>query len=166
MKTLEKVRNRIKRYLKGRKKPVIRIPGRDPWRGQKLVQVPVPSEFKKIVGILIFGLFLTACAGSGAEVLPETGGTDAGVISTEDITLQALDAAINQLSQSTGVSAEQIQVLTSERVEWPDACLGLASQDEACAQVVTPGFRIVLQAGDQTYEFHTDESGTHIRQRQ
>jgi hypothetical protein len=48
MKTLEKVRNRIKRYLKGRKRPVIWIAGRDPWRGQRLVKVPVPSEIKKI----------------------------------------------------------------------------------------------------------------------
>jgi hypothetical protein len=47
MKTLEKVRNRIKQYLKGRKKPVIRIAGRDPWRGQKLVKVPVPLDVKK-----------------------------------------------------------------------------------------------------------------------
>ena len=43
-----------------------------------------------------------------------------------------------------------------EFVEWPDACLGIAQRDVACAEVITPGYRIILEANGATYEYHTD----------
>jgi hypothetical protein len=46
-----------------------------------------------------------------------------------------------------------------ERVEWPDACLGAAGDDEVCAEVVTPGFRIVLLARGGEHVYRSDLKG-------
>jgi hypothetical protein len=67
------------------------------------------------------------------------------------------------LSEALGVSVSEIEILTTEQVDWPDACLGLSSGGEACAQVITPGWRIVLRIDGQDYEFRTSEDGTLVR---
>ena len=67
-----------------------------------------------------------------------------------DSVLAALDAA--------GAGATLVSV---ESVDWPDACLGAPRQDELCATVVTPGYRIIIgQDGEQT-EYHTDIKGNY-----
>lgn len=163
MKSLERVWKRVKDHYHRKRKPVIRISRQNPWGGEKLVRVPVPNTIKKIVSLLILStIALSACAGKPAS-LPQTG--EELSVSTADASIQVVDAALTRLSQSLGVKVEQIQVLSSERVEWPDTCLGLPGQNESCGQVVTPGFRIVLSANGQQYEFHTNESGTQVRQK-
>lgn len=104
--------------------------------------------------IFALTLILTACQGGQAN-LPVTGQQDLP---------PAAQAVLDQASQQLGVNVQDIQITQLEQVDWPDACLGLPQGDEACAQVVTPGFRVQLQVNNQTYEFRTDESGTIIRQ--
>lgn len=67
------------------------------------------------------------------------------------------------LSQQLGVTLAEIQILDTEQVDWPDACLGLAEEDEFCAQVVTPGWRVLADVDGQIYELRTDETGTVVR---
>jgi hypothetical protein len=69
----------------------------------------------------------------------------------------ALAAAIADLSAQTGVPADQITVDTVEPMEWPDASLGCPQEGMMYAQVITPGFLIVLTAQGQTYEYHTGQ---------
>jgi hypothetical protein len=104
--------------------------------------------------IFTLTLLLAACQGGQAN-LPVTG--------QEDLA-PAVQAVLDQASQQLGVNVQDIEITTLEQVDWPDACLGLPQGDEACAQVVTPGFRVELQVNNQTFEFRTDESGTIIRQ--
>jgi hypothetical protein len=75
----------------------------------------------------------------------------------------AVLAAEQALSASLEVSVEEIEVVTYEQREWPDACLGLAGEGEMCAQVITPGWRVVLNAQGEQYVFRTDESGEVVR---
>ena len=42
--------------------------------------------------------------------------------------------------------------------------LGLAAPDEICAQVITPGWRVVLMVEGRQYVYRTDASGEVIRQ--
>jgi hypothetical protein len=43
-----------------------------------------------------------------------------------------------------------------ELTNWPDTCLGIAEPEMACADRITPGFRMFLEANDRIYEYHTD----------
>jgi hypothetical protein len=54
-------------------------------------------------------------------------------------------------------------VTSTESATWPDACLGLPAAGEMCAQVETPGYRIVLTAGGKQYTLRTDAAAKVIR---
>lgn len=111
--------------------------------------------------VLVFSLLLAACS-SASGTLPETGGTQAPLDYT-DLPAPA-QAVVDQLGNQLGIPVDQIQVTEVTPVEWPDSCLGLGRADEGCLQVITQGFRVVAQVGDQQYIFHTDETGVSIRE--
>jgi hypothetical protein len=77
----------------------------------------------------------------------------------------AILAAMQALNQATGIPIDEIKVASIESVQWPDSCLGLASPTEMCAEVITPGWKIILEAEEKNYELHTDLSGEYIRRK-
>jgi hypothetical protein len=66
--------------------------------------------------------------------------------------------AQKQLAQKLGIDIEDIFLFSVEAVEWPDASLGCPQTSLSYAQVVTPGYRILLEANGQVYTFHTDKT--------
>jgi hypothetical protein len=72
-------------------------------------------------------------------------------------------AARGDLAARFAVSVDEIEVVSVEAMDWPDACLGLAAPGEVCAQVVTPGFEVTLAFGDGQFVYHTNENGTLAR---
>lgn len=69
---------------------------------------------------------------------------------------RVVDTAISDLALRLNVQAEQIRILNVEKVNWPDASLGYPEKGMMYAQVITPGYRIILDAGGRTYEYHSD----------
>jgi hypothetical protein len=74
----------------------------------------------------------------------------------------AVQAARQDLAQQIEVNPYTILLDSVEPMEWPDSCLGVAQEGVMCAQVVTPGYRVVLRTDDETYTYHTDETGTQV----
>jgi len=68
----------------------------------------------------------------------------------------ALAAAIADLSQQTGAATDTITLVSMEAKEWGDTSLGCPQEGFMYAQVITPGYLMVLAAQDKTYEYHTD----------
>ena len=71
-------------------------------------------------------------------------------------------AAIKLLAEALGVPVSEIEVVSTEAVEWPDSCLGVSRPNIRCARVITPGFRVILEANGEQYEYHTDEDGSAV----
>jgi hypothetical protein len=63
------------------------------------------------------------------------------------------------LATRLGVSPDEVRILQIQPQEWPDACLGLATEGQLCAQVITPGYQVLLEVDNTRYEYRTDESG-------
>jgi len=76
----------------------------------------------------------------------------------------AVEVARQMLSEDFDVPVGNIELVTYTIEDWPDACLGLPNADELCAQVVTPGYRVVLKADGEQYVYRTDETGQVVRQ--
>lgn len=72
-------------------------------------------------------------------------------------------ALIAAIATELDVEVEDVQVLIVEPREWPDASLGCPEPGHAYADVITPGYLIVVQAGGAEYEFHTDERDAVVR---
>jgi len=75
----------------------------------------------------------------------------------------AVVAAIRSLADLEQMEPGLIRLEGYEQVDWPNACLGLPSPEELCAQVITPGWRVELVAGEKSYVLHTDAEGSQIR---
>lgn len=73
----------------------------------------------------------------------------------------ALQAVVELLTQQTNVAINEIQIISVEPVDWQDTCLGFENNG-ICAQVITPGFRIIVNVQGKEIEFHTDISGSQI----
>lgn len=68
----------------------------------------------------------------------------------------ALTAAKADLAQQTGISVDEIKLVSMEAVEWSDASLGCPQEGFMYAQVITPGYLMILEAQGEQYEYHTD----------
>ena len=71
-------------------------------------------------------------------------------------------AAIEALSEKLGMPADEIGVVSTEAVEWPDGCLGVQRLGMMCTQAIVPGFKIILEAGGKQYEYHTNQNGSSV----
>ncbi len=76
---------------------------------------------------------------------------------------KAVEACKIVVASDTGIDASQVSLFSLEMIFWPNSCLGLASPSEICLAVRTPGFRVILTAGQDHYTFHTDLTGENIR---
>jgi hypothetical protein len=67
-----------------------------------------------------------------------------------------VDQALADLVQRLAVERGEVETIEVEEVVWPDASLGCPQAGMMYAQVITPGFRVVLAVEGETYEYHTD----------
>jgi hypothetical protein len=110
----------------------------------------------------------TAAPGA-AETPANTPATDESPLATPDagaageLSGELAAAATTWLAGQANVGAADLSVVEAERVEWTDSCFGLGGPAESCLQAMTPGWRIVFEAGGQQYEVRTDEAGTSFR---
>ncbi len=67
---------------------------------------------------------------------------------------QMVYMAKEDLAKRLGIPADSITVESVDQVDWSDASLGCPEPGKVYAQVITPGFRILLKADGKTYEYH------------
>jgi hypothetical protein len=67
------------------------------------------------------------------------------------------------LASSLGIAESNIKVVSTQIIEWPDSCLGVAAPGIACAQMVTPGYIVSLEANGQQYEYHTNSDASVVK---
>jgi hypothetical protein len=92
-------------------------------------------------------------APAGATPESATGGTE---VTPPPEAQDVVRLAKEDLAQRLGVAVDQIGLVSVEAVEWSDTSLGCPQPGMMYAQVITPGYRVVLEAGGQRYEYHTD----------
>lgn len=69
---------------------------------------------------------------------------------------EPLAAAVADLAANLEIDPTDISLVSMEAQEWRDASLGCPQEGMMYAQVITPGYLIILAAADQQYEYHTD----------
>jgi hypothetical protein len=85
------------------------------------------------------------------ETQAPTGGSENKLVT------QAKTDLANRLS----IAVDEIQLVEFKSVVWPDASLGCPQPGMAYAQVLTPGYLIILSAGGEDYEYHAS-TGTQV----
>lgn len=109
---------------------------------------------KRIIPLLmIIVLFLLAACG----------GTVNDPASEDALPAQAVLEAQSWLANQLNVAIDQVEIVSTEQVEWTDSCLGLGGAAEICAAVMTPGWEANFEVNGQPYEVRIDETGATIR---
>lgn len=85
------------------------------------------------------------------EPLPRGGVT----VPTDENVQRLIERATQEIAEVSSASADSLEVTAVEQVEWSDASLGCPQPNQMYAQVITPGYRIVLTTGDESFEFHS-----------
>jgi hypothetical protein len=75
---------------------------------------------------------------------------------TTDNSADLPNQARTHLAGRLGVSANEVEILRTARINWPDSCLGLPSPGQTCAQVVTAGYHISLRHAGRWYGYPAD----------
>ena len=82
---------------------------------------------------------------------------------TPDAVSQKMVTLVKEnLAQKLGIPVEQITLSEVKPVVWRDASLGCPKPAIDYIQVETPGFNILLDAGGQTYNYHTNQSNRFV----
>lgn len=113
----------------------------------------------RLLAFLAIFITLASCSGAGQGTPDVPTPYDSGEIQPPEAAVQAQIALAGVL----GVTRDQIQIRDIQSVQWPDACLDAGEPGEICAQVITPGYRVVLAYGDELHTYHTDLSGNEVR---
>lgn len=129
-------------------------------------------EMKKLLlTILALTLWLSACAGPAAvvptplsEVTPAAPSpTHPPPTAINENEIMARGSALEALAKILGVPMADIITVSQEKVEWADGCLGIVYINALCAAVITPGYRLVLEAEGVRYVYHTNADGTLVK---
>jgi hypothetical protein len=70
---------------------------------------------------------------------------------------EAVRRARSDLAKRLGVSESEIKEDSVEQTDFPDMALGAAVEDEMSGQMITPGWRIRLNAGGRGYEYRANK---------
>jgi len=112
-----------------------------------------------LVFAILISLVITGCYGNVDD--PDPNLTTLPVQTTSCLPTVSPDhltaLATIDLAQKLDIAGSGIETLFIKPVLWPDTSLGCPEEGKQYAQVITPGYQILLQAGEYVYEYHTDE---------
>lgn len=76
---------------------------------------------------------------------------------------EAAQYAVRDLAAKLGIPAGSITVAEKGETTWPDTSLGMPEPGMMYAQMLIDGFRVVLLAGEKTYEYHFGNGSVKMR---
>jgi hypothetical protein len=80
-----------------------------------------------------------------------------GVALAQTAPPQVVKPCVEDLAKRVSVAVSQVTLLRSKPVDFPDASLGLPEPDKMYAQVITPGWVLVLEAKNRSYLYAATE---------
>lgn len=92
-----------------------------------------------------------------------TPGTPGGTTTPVSDLPNPVRLAIAALADDLHIAQSAVEVVAVEPTEWPNSSLGCPQPGRAYLQIVTPGYRVVLAASGQRYEYHTNNRDTVVR---
>ncbi len=72
---------------------------------------------------------------------------------------EMIEAALADAQNRSTTAKADIKVASASAVTWPDGSLGCPQPGMMYTQALVPGYRIVLQAGDQALNYHAMSRG-------
>lgn len=111
------------------------------------------TRFLIITISLIAMTLLSACAPTLEAAAPQPTETTVAGPDFTPILVTALAAELK-------LEAQDVRLISSEKVQWRDSCLGVERKGMMCLEVITPGYLLVFETSQGVFEAHTNGDGT------
>ena len=118
--------------------------------------------------VVACGTLLASCAVAGEPVQPvepvvtdtptEPAGTAEAPITAAGLQA-AIEAAFADAATRTGLARTSLRLASAEVVTWKDGSLGCPSPGGMYTQALVPGYRIVVDTGTTTLDYHVNARG-------
>jgi hypothetical protein len=66
------------------------------------------------------------------------------------------------LVERTGAAMEKISVIQAQAIVWNDGSLGCPQPGVMYTQALVNGYQVILEVGDQKYDYHAAETGYYL----
>ena len=106
-------------------------------------------NMKKLFVLMLLSIYISGCV----DQKNETVNYNNSIVPEYS---PVVDLAKKDLSERLKIPVGDIKLAKQEAVDWPDASIGFPEKGMMYAQVITPGFRIILNVQDKLYEYHSD----------
>lgn len=116
------------------------------------------------VAIVALAVGCAGANGAGEPQAPAQGeGKDVHPTENEAVKGQVppdlLGTAVSDAARRASVDRTAVRVVSAEAVTWRDGSLGCPQPGMAYTDALVPGYRIVLEAGGRTLEYHSSMKG-------
>ena len=107
------------------------------------------------------GAWLACMLASGSALGQSAGGPPPVVAETavRGAPAEMIEAALDDAANRSTTARADIKVTSAEGVTWPDGSLGCPKPGMMYTQALVAGYRIVLQADEQTLNYHAMSRG-------
>ncbi|KST65407.1 hypothetical protein BC008_45650 [Mastigocoleus testarum BC008] len=72
-------------------------------------------------------------------------------------------AVLSDAAKRSSKTVATLRITETQKQSWGNSCLGLAQPGEVCAQVIVPGWKVVVSDGQREWVYRTDESGKQVK---
>ena len=94
-----------------------------------------------------------------AERQPERVPAEEPAPVTGEVPEELLDAIREDLAQRLGIETEDLEPVRAASVNWNDGSLGCPEPDQVYTQAITPGYHIVFEIDDTSYDYRAKRNG-------
>jgi hypothetical protein len=102
---------------------------------------------------------VTACLAAAPVLMHGPVNAERSKMATTTALQPKVDWALQDAAKRTQRDASQLRVALAEAVTWPDGALGCPESGRQYSQVLVPGYRIRIEAGTETLEYHGSSRG-------
>lgn len=134
---------------------------------RSVVVTSAPATGCVIAMLVVSTLATSACAGDQAgpapgepvQALPAQPPPAMPPSAAAEMPSETIERLRADAARQAGVPLASVRVLGSEPATWPDSGFGCSGPQDSTMQVLTPGYRVVLEAGGRRIEFRGDQRG-------
>jgi hypothetical protein len=104
-------------------------------------------------------IVLAGCAARPAPEASPVAGADDGNQSTPSDVQSIIDAATHDAASRLNIDPDAVEIVNTKRVTWSDGSLGCPAPGMQYTQALVPGYRVILRAGRQQFDYHAAANG-------
>ncbi|MGB3755240.1 MAG: hypothetical protein WBA07_02550 [Rivularia sp. (in: cyanobacteria)] len=120
-----------------------------------------------LISTILLLVFSTISCTNNQENSPQVEVTEtpapATTSSNEELPATVQSAVLSDATKRVSKPVAALRITQTQKESWGDSCLGLAESGKLCAQVIVPGWKVVVSDGQREFVYRTDEKGNQVK---